>query len=221
VLLAVAMPTIFAFSPGYSADDTIANVVASLIAATAAVEVVPLAAAVRGWRLFEDRPLDSLVIFAAALLSAAAAAIHFAVMKMHFEEYTLFGVFFVGTATAQLAWALWLQLRPARWLLQVGAAGNLLIAAVWAIDRIWGLPIGPDHWKPNPVGFADSVASAFEIVLALCCLALLSRSTRRSLEERQMRRDIRLPLVVFVVALTALALLSAVAVAPSVIPPAA
>jgi hypothetical protein len=125
-------------------------------------------------------------------------------MKAHFEEYTLFGVFFVVTAIAQLGWALWLVLRPSRWLLGLGAVGNLSIAAVWGVDRIWGLPIGPEHWTPERVGFADSASSAFEILLALCCLALLARATRQSLQRRRMRRDLRLPLMALIVALTAL-----------------
>src|SRR5436309_14081224 len=87
-------------------------------------------------------------------LSAAAAAIHFGVVKMHFDEYTLFGVFFVLAGIGQLAWALLVLFWPAPLLLWAGAAGNILIAALWAVDRIWGLPIGPEHWEPESVGFA-------------------------------------------------------------------
>src|SRR5438105_6133292 len=49
--------------------------------------------------------------------------------------------------------------------LLLGAVGNGLIVALWAVDRIWGLPLGPEHWKPDPVGFGDSAASAFELLL--------------------------------------------------------
>src|SRR5919197_531052 len=103
-------------------------------------------------------------------VSAGAAAIHFAVAKAHFEEYTIFGVLFVLSGLAQLAWAVLVVRWPRRRLLQLGAVGNASIAAVWAVDRIWGLPLGPEHWKPEPVGFADVAASAFEVVLVLGCV---------------------------------------------------
>ena len=104
-LLAALLATIFPFSPGYSFEDTAASVAASVVVATVAVGVIPLAAAVSGWRVRGAWVLARLVLFAAALLSAGAATIHLAVLKMHFDEYTLFGLFFVATGTAQLAWA--------------------------------------------------------------------------------------------------------------------
>ena len=75
--------------------------------------------------------------------SAGAAAIHFAVMRTHFEEYFLFGVFFVLSGLTQLVWAILVVAWPRRWLLQLGAAGNASIAALWAVDRIWGAAARP------------------------------------------------------------------------------
>jgi hypothetical protein len=220
-LLAALLATMFPFSPGYSFEDTTAGVVASLVVATVAVGVIPLAAAVGGWSGPGVWVLARLVLFAAAVLSAAAATIHFAVLKMHFDEYTLFGLFFIAAGISQLAWAVWLVLRPSRRLLELGAVGNLVIAALWAVDRIWGLPIGPDPWAPDPVGFADSVASAFELVLVLCAVALLASPIRRTLHERRTGGAMGAVLVVVVVALTALGLLSVAGVAPSLLAPTA
>jgi hypothetical protein len=45
-----------------------------------------------------------LLLDAMAALSAGAAAIHFAVMFEHFGEYSLYGVFFLVLAWAQLVW---------------------------------------------------------------------------------------------------------------------
>src|ERR1700733_13631298 len=45
-----------------------------------------------------------LLFGAMAALSAGAAAIHFAVMFEHFDEYSLYGVFFLVLAWAQLIW---------------------------------------------------------------------------------------------------------------------
>jgi hypothetical protein len=58
----------------------------------------------------------------AALASAGAAAIHLAVAKPHFDEYTLFGVFFVGSGLAQLAWPIWLLFRRRQPLLVLGGS---------------------------------------------------------------------------------------------------
>jgi hypothetical protein len=220
-LLAALLATIFPFSPGYSFKDTTASVAASLVVATVAVGVIPLAAAVSRWSVRGGWVLARLAVFAAGLLSAAAATIHLAVLKMHFDEYTLFGLFFVAAGTSQLAWAVWLVLRPSRRLLELGAVGNLLIAALWAADRIWGLPMGPDPWAPDPVGFADSVASAFEFALALCAVLLLVSPAPRTLQARGTGRAAGPVLVVVVVFLTALSLLSVAGVAPSLLAPAA
>ena len=51
---------------------------------------------------------------ALASLSAAAAAIHFAVVFEHFKDYLLYGVFFLVLAWAQLIWPAVLLWRPSR-----------------------------------------------------------------------------------------------------------
>src|SRR5438046_1984045 len=65
-----------------------------------------------------------------ASLSVGAAAIHFAVMFEHFEEYTLYGVFFLVVAWAQMIWAAVVLWRPSRLWLSLGIVGNALILAV-------------------------------------------------------------------------------------------
>jgi hypothetical protein len=207
--LAALLPAILPLTPGFSAADTLAAVVAATVTAAVAVGVVPMAALLaRRWTKG-----DALVL-TVALLSAGAAAIHFAVVKMHFDEYTLFGVFFVGAGVAQLAWGLWLVMRPSRPLLVLGALGNALIIALWGVDRIWGLPLGPEHWNPEPVGFGDSVTAAFELLLVIGCIASLGRGRRRPL-----RTGAGVALTLAVTALTALSLLSVLAVGSSFLTP--
>ena len=133
---------------------------------------------------------------------------------MHFDEYTLFGVFFVLSGIAQLVWPIWLLLRCWPPLLVLGAIGNALIVVLWAVDRIWGLPLGPTHWKPDPVGFADSVASGLELLLVVCALALWSRG--RSGVPRQ---KTTFALTFGVAVLTTLALLSVLGVGSSFLTP--
>jgi hypothetical protein len=132
---------------------------------------------------------------------------------MHFEQYTLFGVFFVGSGIAQLVWPVWVLLR--RWppLLVLGALGNAAIVALWAVDRVWGLPLGPDPWKPDPWGFGDSVASGFEVLLVFACITALARGAGAPL-----RRMTNFALTLAAAALTALALLSVLGVGSSILP---
>jgi hypothetical protein len=171
----------------------------------------------RAWRetseaLLFARP-DS-PLFTAALASAGAAAVHFAVVKMHFGEYTLYGVFFVFSGLAQLVWPIWLLLGRPQPLLVLGAIGNSAIVALWIVDRVGAMPIGPDAKEPARFGLGDSIASGFEVLLVLACIVALVRGPGRPLGPRG-----RLALRLGVAGPTTLALLSVLGVAPSVLPP--
>jgi hypothetical protein len=97
--------------------------------------------------------------------SAAAAAVHFAVLGEHFGEDPRFGAFFVAAGLFQLAWAACILKRVSPRLLVAAGIGNALILGVWALSRTVGLPIGPDSAVPEPVGLPDLVASACEVGL--------------------------------------------------------
>lgn len=209
---AAGLAAIFPLTPGFSPSNTIAAIAAAAIAAAASLAVVVVTDRV-GRGLARSGTGDTL-IFTAATASAGAAAIHLAVAKMHFDEYTLFGVFFVGSGIAQLIWPVWLLLRRSRLLLILGALGNALIVVLWAVDRIWGLPLGPTPWKPDPFGFGDSVASALEVVLVAACIASLVRGRRRS-----MRGFTAFALTLAALALTAASFLSVLGVGASVLTP--
>ena len=93
----------------------------------------------------------------AAVASAAAAGIHFAVAPEHFAEWWGFGAFFVVSGTAQLAWALF----PSKaW---IGIGGNALFIALWSLSRTTGLPFGPDAGTPEALGSIDVVSVLLEL----------------------------------------------------------
>ena len=211
-VLAGLLSGIFPLTPGFSAADTLAAVIAAAVTAAVAVAIVPITAYL-GWGVARADARDAL-IFMLALLSAGAAAIHFAVAKVHFDEYALFGVFFVGSGIAQLVWPIWLLLRRWRPLLALGAFGNGSIVALWGVDRIWGLPLGPEHWKPDPIGFGDGVTAAFELLLVAGCLTLLARD-----RDRLLRGSLAAALTLAIAALIALSLLSVLAVGSSFLTP--
>jgi hypothetical protein len=109
-----------------------------------------------------------------ALLSLSAAAIHFAVIGEHFDEWFLAGVFFSVIAWLQALWSAGVLVWPSRSLLIAGAVGNLVIAVIWTFSRTTGLPIGPDAGTPEAVGFADVLSTALELLIVAGCAVLLA-----------------------------------------------
>ena len=149
-----------------------------------------------------------LLLGAMAALSAGAAAIHFAVTFEHFSEYSLYGVFFLVLAWAQLVWpAVLIALpfltwdpataRPARFpagwsrsgltplaarrvaaWLWLGIAGNAGVLVIYFASRSIGLPIGPDTKMVEAWGGLDLVCTIEEILLVVIAAAVLARPGR-------------------------------------------
>jgi hypothetical protein len=116
-----------------------------------------------------------LLLLTVAGLSAGAAGIHFAVAPAHLAEQALEGYFFVGVAIAQALWAILVPRYPDRRLLAAGAGLNMLVAGLWLVVRLRGLPIGEQPWTPEPFGFTDTVSASFEVAIAASVLLLLTR----------------------------------------------
>ena len=185
---------------------TALQIVGAVAISTLTLAVVPLAAHGR----------TSCAAIAAALLSAGAASIHYAVIADHLEEWWAFGVFFAAMGIAQLVWATLVVASPSQLLVWLGVFGNAAVVALWVLTRTAGTLVGPDAHEPEAVGVADSVATAFElgVVLAGASLAGGLRATRRT------ARRVAWGLGGLTWALTAFALLSVLRVAPGLIPPA-
>jgi hypothetical protein len=121
-----------------------------------------------------------LLLGALAALSVGAAAIHFAVIFEHFDEYSLYGVFFLVLAWAQLVWpavlvALSLAARRLAAWLWLGIAGNAIVLVIYFSSRSIGLPIGPDTKTVEAWGGLDLVCSIEEILLIVIAAAILAR----------------------------------------------
>lgn len=118
---------------------------------------------------------------AVSVLSAGAAAIHFAVTGEHLREYPLFGAFFAATGALQALWAMIVLIRqPSSAVYLAGAIGNLAIVAVWGLSRTVGLPVGPDAGVPEPASGLDLVATSCEVLVGVGVLALLRPGAIRS-----------------------------------------
>lgn len=139
----------------------------------------------------------SWLVSTAALGTAGAGVIHFAVATPHVREWWGFGVFFVVSGWAQLAWSAVAPRRSdPRLSLWVGLTGNLVVVAVWAVSRTRGLPFGPEPDQAESIGAPDLVATALEIVAAAACLGALLRTMNPLARAR-------LPLGAAAVAITA------------------
>ena len=141
--------------------------------------------------------------------SVGAAAIHFAVIFEHFDEYVLYGAFFLVLSWAQMIWAAVVLWRPSRPWLWLGIAGNALVIAVYVASRTVGLPIGPDVHHPEPVGPLDVVSIVLEAALIAGCAALLWRP---SLADHPVRRRGRFAAVAGLAAVPALVVAATTAV---------
>ena len=117
-----------------------------------------------------------------ALLSFGAAVVHFANAPAHFDEYWLYGVFFVTLAWAQLAWGLAVLVKPSRALLFVGLL-NAVAITVYLMSRTIGVGVGPMASTTEAFGFADTLAAVLEGLIVVGCAALLYKPSlaRRSL----------------------------------------
>ncbi|GAC1656819.1 MAG: hypothetical protein NVS9B1_13060 [Candidatus Dormibacteraceae bacterium] len=118
-------------------------------------------------------------LYAAALLTIGAAAVHLAVAPAHLGEYLPYGVFFACLGVAQVGLGIGLIAAPGRRLMKVGAAGTVGVIALWVLSRTTGLPIGPVPWRPDAMGFPDGAATLMEAAALVQLLLRLRRPARR------------------------------------------
>ena len=118
--------------------------------------------------------LDPALRWGLAAVSTGAAFLHFAAVGDHFSMSAAHGIFFAAAAWLQLAFALAVILRPTRVWMWFGVALNGFIATTWVISRVWGLPVEPASWTPEPAAFPDVLATIFEAVLIVGCLAVVT-----------------------------------------------
>ena len=173
----VAAASATALVMGIDVASTAAQIAAATAVAAVTLAVVPLAA----------RRRLCLATYSVACAAAGAAAIHYAVVAEHFDEWWGFGLFFVSSAVAQLVWARVVVASPSRPVIWFGVVGNAAIVVLWIVTRTFGTLVGPEPTTPEPIGVADSVATAFEVAIVVAgtwlawsvrmTLALSSRCT--------------------------------------------
>lgn len=159
--------TVFAHADGLFDHDAVMFLMPMLPALLIATIVIATLLDRRGYLGAAGRMVSAYapVAVIAAALSVAAAGIHFAVIQSHLEEDISQGVFFFGVGVFQAIWAQAYLMRDSRRLAQLAALVNAAVVATWVVSRTVGLPIGATPWVPETVGFADLLATSFEIGL--------------------------------------------------------
>jgi len=109
---------------------------------------------------------------AVALCSGAAGAIHAVVTPEHFEEYALFGVFFLAVTVWQMGVVVAALHRPSPALWTSTTLLTAAVLAVWVLSRTAGVPIGPERWTPEPTGVLDVACAIFEAGVVFGCRQL-------------------------------------------------
>jgi hypothetical protein len=119
-----------------------------------------------------------------AVASIAASAINISAAATVGRGSSLNLAFFITVAAAQLVWGMVALVRGPRWWLALGAAGNLVVAAIWFVSRTVGIP-GVYGGITLPVGFSDGLATALEVVIVVGAVTLMSQ--RRDLARSAAR----------------------------------
>src|SRR4051795_12626234 len=138
----------------------------------------------------------------AAGAALGAAAIHAYVAPEHLREWWLYGGFFIGVTSVQLALA-WLVLRrPTVTVLLGGIWGTVGLIGIYVASRTTGLPLAPAHQHRHPlvagdftngvphlpgatgtrveaIGAVDLSAVAVELLLIAFLVGLLPAAARR------------------------------------------
>jgi hypothetical protein len=119
--------------------------------------------------------LGAFLRWQAAAFSAGAAAMHFAEVSTHYEEWWLFGAFFLTVAWFQAVSAVAFVARSDRRLPLGITVVNLAVIGIWVWSRTTGLPIGPEAGEQEPIAAADLLATVLEGLLVVWGLAILDQ----------------------------------------------
>lgn len=117
-------------------------------------------------------------VYAAAVLSLVAAAVHLWVAPGHFEVWWGYGAFFLAAASAQGLFAVALLRWPGRTLSLAGIFGNLAIVSLYVVSRTAGVPFGPHAGRAEEAGVIDMSTTAVELATVVFLLSLLGGRAR-------------------------------------------
>lgn len=115
----------------------------------------------------------------AAVTTAFAGAVHYAVVPEHRAVWWGSAVAFTLFGASQLCWGVLAWRAADRTLLALGFGGNVLVLAGWLVSRTVGLPFGPHAGAPESAGTADLAAVLAEAVAVTAITTAIALSVRR------------------------------------------
>lgn len=119
--------------------------------------------------------------------SLLAALVHGGLAPQHLSEWWGYGLLFLVAAACQVVLALALLIDPLpptdpaaprvrRWIDLAGGAGNLLLAALYVVSRVVGVPLGPDAGQTQPWDTLGIVTVVVEVAVGVALFALRGRA---------------------------------------------
>jgi hypothetical protein len=132
-----------------------------------------------------DPHLGKVVAYCLAIVSTAAAVIHFAVTAENVAGYWLFSLAALVVSWLQLGWAIAVVIRPSRRLLQAGVLLNGVVLAGYVITQATGDAIGIAPRGGGLPAFGNGLGEALAAVLAAGCAWLLTAQQARYRVPRQ------------------------------------
>jgi hypothetical protein len=142
-------------------------------------------------------PLGKVVVYCLAIMSIAAAVIHFAIAAQDFAGYWLFSLATLTVSWLQLIWAIVVIMRPSRRLLRGGVLLNSAVFAGYVITQATGYAIGTAPHGGGLSAFGNGLGAALAAVLAAGCGWVLTAKPAQTPVRR--RRLIMAPAVTGVV----------------------
>jgi hypothetical protein len=132
-----------------------------------------------------DPHLGKVIAYCLAIVSTAAAVIHFAVAAENVAGYWLFSLTALVISWLQLGWAIAVVIRPSRRLLQAGVLLNGVVLAGYVITQATGDAIGIAPRGGGLPAFGNGLGEALAAVLAAGCAWLLTAQQARYRVPRQ------------------------------------
>jgi hypothetical protein len=130
-------------------------------------------------------PLGKAVVYCLAVMSIAAAVIHFAIAAENFAGYWLFSLAALVASWLQLSWAIVAIIRPSRRLLHGGVLLNSVVLAGYIITQATGDAIGTAPHSGGLPAFGSGLGAALDAVLAAGCAWLLTAKSAQYQVRRQ------------------------------------
>lgn len=134
----------------------------------------------------ETVPLGRVVVYCLAIMTIAAAVIHFAVAAKYVEQYWLFGASTLVVAWLQALWAIAVMARPSRSLLGTGTVLNAAVLAGYLLTLATGDAVGRAPKTAGISGFGDGLCAALEAVAVAGCAWLLMAKAGRRVRHRRL-----------------------------------